>query len=162
MKFSFARLSLLMGLAFLLTILPIWQPLVVLKPFFVLLLLLYIQFMLNDVFNISWIIFCGLMLDVLCSTCLGQHVLALCLVAWCASSRAKRFKFFSISQQLIWISVLGGIYQCVLVGVSYCLGYKISLLAFCIPILTTMLCWLPVKRMAASFVMSHFHHVRSS
>ncbi|STX37869.1 rod shape-determining protein MreD [Legionella feeleii] len=88
------RLIIAIMLALVLTILPLPDLLVGLRPPWVLMLVLYLQYYLPDHFNISLLVIIGLMLDVLLATVIGEHAFALCFVSWIASNKARRFSFF--------------------------------------------------------------------
>lgn len=148
MKFSSIRLLSLMVLAFIFTIISLPEQLSIFRPLWVLLLMLYLQFMLPNVFHLSMVILFGLTLDALGASPMGQHAFALALVAWCASGRARRFKFFSMPQQIVWVFVLCLIYQLTLCLINYILGYPFSLWNLIIPISMSTLIWLPTRQCA--------------
>lgn len=140
------RLLLLMFLAFIFTIIALPEPIAIFRPFWVLLLMLYIQFMLPNVFHLSIVVVFGLILDALGANAMGEHVFALGLVAWCASGRARRFKFFSMPQQIVWIFVLCLIYQSTLSLLNYILGYPFSPVYLVISVCMSTLIWLPARQ----------------
>lgn len=119
------------------------------KPLWILLFILYLQFKLPNVFNLFWIMISGLLLDVLSGMPLGAHVFCLCLVTWCASTRARRFKFFSMPQQWVWISLLSALYQFLIAFLAYIGGYSHNLMSLGLPILTSVLIWPVMLKMFA-------------
>ncbi|MBA2711852.1 MAG: rod shape-determining protein MreD [Tatlockia sp.] len=106
-----------------LTILPLPELLVGLRPPWVLLIILYTQFFLAENFNLALLIFIGMALDVLLSTVLGEHVFALAIVVWIASSKARRFRLFSMGQQMALIGFFCLLYQSLILIIDASLGY---------------------------------------
>lgn len=143
-----ARVIFLWSVCFILASLPLGT-LTPFKPLWILLFILYLQFKLPNVFNLFWIMISGLLLDVLSGMPLGAHVFCLCLVTWCASSRARRFKFFSMPQQLIWISLLSFLYQLSITILANIWGYTYSFVGFCLPILMSILFWSVISKIFA-------------
>src|SRR5438552_12980666 len=84
--------------ALLLTILPMPGIFQGIRPIWVLLLLFYLQFYLPDFFNLLLLFVLGLLLDIILATVIGEHILALTLVTWISSGKARRFYFFSTGQ----------------------------------------------------------------
>jgi len=110
-------------IALALTILPLPELLLELRPPWILILILYIQFFLPDYFNIVFLLIIGLVLDVLLSTVLGEHAFALSLVAWLANSKARRFRLFAMGQQMALIGFFCLLYQGLIVVIDASLGY---------------------------------------
>jgi rod shape-determining protein MreD len=141
MKFSYFRLMILIVLSLMLTMVALPEQISIFRPFWVLLLMLYIQFMLPNAFHLSGVILFGLTLDVMGGSPLGQHLFAMTCVAWCASTRARRFKFFSMPQQIIWILVLCLMYQVIVCLLDYILGYPASFWSVIPPVCMSTLAW---------------------
>lgn len=118
------RLYFVLFLAFLLTIIPLPEMFMNLRPLWVLMCVLYIQFFLPSYFSIVLVFFLGLCLDVLLSTVIGEHVFALILTIWFAGTRARLFEFFSFIQQTVFITLLCFIYQLVIFLIDAFLGYR--------------------------------------
>lgn len=108
-----------------LTILPLPDLLLGLRPPWVLMLVLYLQFFLSDHFNVVILLIIGLALDVLLSTVLGEHAFALSLVAWIASNKARRFRLFSIGQQMTLVGFFCLFYQMIILLIDASLGYHV-------------------------------------
>ncbi|KTD31479.1 MULTISPECIES: rod shape-determining protein MreD [Legionella] len=123
MNFVSLRLFAAVIIALALTILPLPEVLLGLRPPWVLILILYWQFFLPDYFNIAILLIIGLALDVLLSTVLGEHAFALSLVTWLASSKARRFRLFSMGQQMALVGFFCLLYQTLIVMVDASLGY---------------------------------------
>ncbi len=117
------RLFAALILALALTILPLPALLVGLRPPWALILILYLQFYLAEYFNLFVLVIIGMALDVLLSTVLGEHVFALSIVAWIASSKARRFRLFSMGQQMALIGFFCLLYQLLILIIDASLGY---------------------------------------
>lgn len=126
MNAIYGRLFISFIIALILTILPLPDLFVGLRPPWVLIVLLYLQLFLPDYFKISFLIILGLMLDVLLSSLLGQHVFVFALTTWIASSKARRFRLFSIGQQMGLIGFFCLFYQLVILMMDASLGYSIQ------------------------------------
>lgn len=122
------RLFFLLLLASVLTILPLPHVIAGFKPPWVLLFVLYIQFYLPQYFNVAILFFVGLCLDVLLSTALGEHAVALILTTWFAASKVRRFNFFSILQQMMLVGLFCLVYQGIIFLMDAYMGYRHGLL----------------------------------
>lgn len=114
--------------ALVLSILPIPELISVFRPPWVLLLVLYIEYYLPGNFKLTALLILGLLLDVLLSTVIGEHSFALLLVTWIASSKSRRFQFFSMLQQICLIGFFCFLYQSVISFTDALLGFHYSLL----------------------------------
>ena len=123
------RLVLACLLALILTILPMPDILLGSRPAWVLMLILFLQFYLPDSFNLVALFVLGLLLDVLLSSVIGEHTLALSLVSWIASNKARRFYFFTIGQQMIVIGFFCFLYQLILLTINAFLGFHVGLVS---------------------------------
>jgi rod shape-determining protein MreD len=111
------------------------------KPMWALLLLFYIQFYLPDYFHLLTLFVLGLLLDILLSTVIGEHIFALTLVTWIASNKARRFYFFSIGQQMALIAFFCLLYQLIILTVEAFLGLQVNLFGLFGNPLVTALLW---------------------
>lgn len=128
MKNLYLRLGIGFLGALVLSILPIPDFLSAFRPPWVLLLVLYIEYYLPGNFRLTTLLFTGLLLDVLLSTVIGEHSFALLLVTWIASSKSRRFQFFSMIQQICLIGFFCLLYQSVISFIDAMLGFHYSLL----------------------------------
>lgn len=135
------RIFLALLVALILTIIPIPNLFSNFRPPCVLLVVLYIQFFLPRYFHLFKIVILGLCLDGLLSTILGEHILALVITSWIASSRVSRFHIFSLSQQMALIIMLGFIYQFIIYLIELYQGYNNTLPMVLGTTLVTMLVW---------------------
>ncbi len=137
------RLKLLIAFiaALVLSILPMPQLLSAFRPPWVLLLVLYIEYFIPGKFHISTLLLVGLVLDVLLSTVIGEHSFALLLVTWIASTRSRRFQFFSMMQQITLIGLFCFIYQTIISGTDALLAFNYSVLMPIASSLLSMFIW---------------------
>jgi rod shape-determining protein MreD len=127
--------------ALILSILPMPQLLHAFRIPWVLLLILYIEYFLPGNFKITVLLLVGLILDVLLSTVIGEHSFALLVVTWIASSKSRRFQFFSILQQMCLIGFFCLLYQFFISFIDALLGFNYSLLMPLTSALLGMLLW---------------------
>ncbi|RUR16866.1 rod shape-determining protein MreD [Legionella sp. km535] len=128
MKNLYLRLGVGFLGALVLSILPMPEFLSAFRPPWVLLLVLYIEYYLPGNFRLTTLLFTGLLLDVLLSTVIGEHSFAFLLVTWIASSKSRRFQFFSMIQQICLIGFFCLLYQSVISFIDAMLGFHYSLL----------------------------------
>jgi rod shape-determining protein MreD len=156
MNYTFSiRLISVLLLGLVLTIIPIPHLLAGIRPPWVLLVILYIQFYIPTAFNLVLIVSMGLCLDVLLSTLLGEHVLALVITTWIASTRVRRFHLFALPQQMALITLFCCIYEVVLYLIDVYQGYNHSLLMVLGTTLISLMLW-----PWASFFFSQYFHNR--
>jgi len=117
------RLLLALLIALILSILPMPALLAGLRPPWVFLLVLYVQFFRPNYFSVPFILFIGLCLDVLTSTVIGEHAFAMLLTTGLISGKARRFDFFSMGQQMALIVPFCLIYQFTILLIDGFLGY---------------------------------------
>lgn len=123
------RLALGFVIALILSILPMPELISDFRPPWILLLVLYIEYFLPGNFNQTTILFVGLLLDVLLATVIGEHSFALLLVTWIASSKSRRFQFFSMMQQIFLIGFFCLCYQAIITLITALLGLHYNLIA---------------------------------
>ncbi|MCW8407965.1 rod shape-determining protein MreD [Legionella sp. PATHC035] len=137
------RIRLCLGfiIALLLSILPMPELISAFRPPWVLLLVLYIEYFLPGNFRLTTLLFVGLLLDVLLATVIGEHSFALLLVTWLASSKSRRFQFFSMMQQIFLIGFFCLLYQSIISLITALLGYNYSLFTPVASALVGMFLW---------------------
>jgi rod shape-determining protein MreD len=135
------RLFLALLIAFVLTILPLPEIIAGIRPPWILLFVLYIQFFLPNYYNITLLLFLGLCVDILLSTVIGEHAFALLLTTWFAAGRTRRFNFFSLVQQMVLIAVFCLIYQLIIFLIEAFLGYHNSLWVLACAAMLGMVLW---------------------
>ncbi|MEE9421792.1 MAG: rod shape-determining protein MreD [Gammaproteobacteria bacterium] len=110
------------ALAMVLTIAPLPESLHAYRPDWVGLVLIYWCFALPErvgVFS-GWL--AGLLLDVLTSGLLGQHALALCLVAYLTIKIHQQVRVFPLWQQALAVLILLAVHQLVLLWTNSVIG----------------------------------------
>jgi len=128
-------------IALMLTVIWLPQPFALARPLWALLLIIYLQVSLPARFSVSAMVVLGLTMDVLCPNVMGVHALALTIPSFYLAGRARRFHFFTVLQQMLWVGALSLVYQLILALLAYSLGYAPSILAICLPVISTLLLW---------------------
>lgn len=118
------------------------------RPPWVLLLSLYVQLYKPDYFRLSWLLFIGLCLDVLLVTTMGEHALALLIVCWLATKKARRFEFYSLLQQIMFIGSMCLVYEWIISLMDRFLGYQTFFLPCFASALMGLLFWPWIKLIA--------------
>lgn len=90
----------------------------------VFLLVFYIQCFIPNCFHVLLLFFLGLCLDTMSSAVLGEHAFALLLTAFLISGKARRFPFFPIGQQMLFVAGLALIYLSAVALIDTFLGYR--------------------------------------
>jgi rod shape-determining protein MreD len=126
--------------AFGLSLLPLPMVISPFIPDWVLLIMVYwmIYFPQRIGFFVVWV--CGLLIDVLTNSLLGEHALAGVVVAYFVLKFYRRIRLFSIGQQMISIGVLLGIYRAILFWIQGLIQQPLSNM-YWLPILIGTLLW---------------------
>lgn len=110
---------------------PIWLPLVLI--YWIMVLPEHIHF------TLAWML--GLLIDVLYGSCLGEHSLALCVVAYLAYRFHLQFRMFPLPQQLLFIFAMLTIYQVILIWIQTWLGFPVDFRWVWVSLLVSALVW---------------------
>ncbi|MCX7117636.1 MAG: rod shape-determining protein MreD [Legionellales bacterium] len=133
------RLLIALLLAMVLTIVPLSPLIMGLRPPWILMLILYLQFFMPNYFNITLVFVLGLCIDVLLSTVIGEHAFALLMSVWIARGCARRFHFFSIVQQMVLVLFFCTVYLGILYVIDAFLGNQTNIgLVFATALLSMM------------------------
>lgn len=127
--------------ALVLSILPLPALVSSFRPPWILILVLYVEYFLPGNFKLTAIVVLGLILDVLLSTVIGEHSFALLLVTWLASSKSRRFQFFSMMQQIIIIGFFCLTYQAIICLIDGLLGFNYNLFTPVASAMASMFFW---------------------
>ncbi|HET7675153.1 MAG TPA: rod shape-determining protein MreD [Gammaproteobacteria bacterium] len=100
--------------------------------------------------GLAWTL--GLLLDVLSGTLLGEHALALALVAFFVVKIHLQVRVFPLWQQTLTVALLVVLYEFVLFWVDGALGYPARPLLRWMPVATSLLIW--------PWLMSFLRHLR--
>lgn len=141
-----------------LSILPMPEFLSAFRPPWVLLLILYIEYFIPGTFSIITLVLIGLFLDVLLATIIGEHSLALLFVFWLASIRSRRFRFFSMFQQIILIGIFCFLYQLIISTTDAFLSFNYSLVTPFASALLSMFLWPWIRLLGESLLLPHLSY----
>ncbi len=126
---------------FILTLLPMPDWTTWLRPAWVLMVLIYWAIYLPYQVGVgtAWLI--GIFLDVLNGTLLGEHALALAVVAYIVVRLHTQLRMFPLVQQGLWVFLLVLLYQFILFCIQGFLGDIPKSWLFWLPSITSMLLW---------------------
>lgn len=130
--------------AFALTIIPLPDILQTLSPEFVTLTLIYWCMALPNRVGLGTAWMAGLFLDVFRDTLLGQHALALTLVAFFIVQLHQRIRVFPLWQQAISVGVLVLIQVALVLWIKGIMSEKTDIWTALVPVITTSLFWPPI------------------
>jgi rod shape-determining protein MreD len=127
--------------ALMLTMLPMPEWTVWLRPAWVLLVLTYWAMTMPQHVNVgtAWIV--GIILDVLNGTLLGEHALALTVVIYFVVRMHSQLRMYTVLQQAIWLFLFVLLYQFVLFCVQGFLGELPKTWLYWTASATSMLLW---------------------
>ena len=125
----------------LLSIIPLDFPFKLLRPCWLLLLVIYLQCTSPKQCSVVLILLLGLFLDALSLGVLGQQAFVLLLTAFIVSKRTEHFRLFPMSQQLIGVATFSAIYQIILLSIQAIWGYPVLILGGVCSVMMTVLCW---------------------
>lgn len=128
-------------LVIILTIVPLPAFLSGVRPPWVLLFFIYLIFYRPDFFNLGMLFILGIMMDVLLSTVMGEHVFALLAATWVATSKQRRFSHSPLGHQLIGVGLISFIYQLVLFCIDGFFGYSTPFLQVIMVTILSMIVW---------------------
>lgn len=89
--------------------------------------------------GIGWI--AGLMMDVAKGALLGQHALALCIVAWLTLRLYKRIRVFPLWQQAMIVMLLIFLSQMIILWIKGVIGQSPQTWTYWLPAITSALLW---------------------
>ena len=128
------------------------------RPPWILLLILYIEYFMPVNFNQITLLVVGFSLDILLATVIGEHSFALLLVTWIASSKSRRFQFFSMMQQIVLIGFFCLLYQAIISINSALLGFNYSILAPIVSALLGMFIWPWIRLLGEETLLTRLAH----
>ena len=127
--------------ALLLTMLPLPELLRGLRPEWLTIVLIYWSMALPDRIGIGWAWLVGLILDVATGSLLGQHALALAIVAFLTLELHQRIRVFPLMQQGFAILVLVAMAQMITLWVNGIIGTPAKSWTYWLPSLISALLW---------------------
>ncbi len=137
----YARLFLVLVCALMLTIVPLPELWAAFRPLWTVLWLLMMQFYFPKYIRLWHTFLIGILLDVLLTTTTGVHSFALIASLWLTTSKMRRFRLYTIAQQMSLIALFCCIYQVVLDVIETFLNYPVTILGMICPPLISALLW---------------------
>lgn len=128
------RIAVTTVIALILAIVPLPEPIRPARPHLLLLLVIYWSLSAPRIAGLMFAWLCGLAIDVLKGTILGQHAAAFLLVAYLTHKFQLRIRIFPIYHQTLTVFMLLALYEFVVFWLDGIIG----------PAVTTWLRWLPV------------------
>jgi len=127
--------------ALMLMMMPLPDSIRMFRPEFVTMLLIYWCMALPDRVGvgIGWIV--GLLLDVIMGALLGQHALALVIVAWITLKLYQRIRVYPKWQQALAVLILIVLSQMIVLWVQGIIGRSPKTWMYWLPSVTSMLLW---------------------
>jgi len=138
---SRVRMLLTALVALILTVLPLPTWLDVIRPVFLVLMVLYWSVNAPRTGGIALGFFCGLALDVFQGPVLGEHALALVLVTYIAGREHQRIRSKPAIQQAMFVLVALVVYELVLFMIDGWTGHPVTSLLRWVHTLTGALIW---------------------
>ncbi len=128
-------------IALLLTLVPLPSWLAILRPDFLVLTVLYwsIRTPYSGGIGLGWV--CGLILDVFHGSVLGEHALAVALVAYLGVREHQRIRTKPLLQQSLAVLAVLALYEFVLWAVDGWSGHPLNTALRWVPVLTGALLW---------------------
>ena len=129
------------GIALLLMIVPLPKLLNSLRPPFLLLFFLYCQWFYPHYHRLILVMITGLMLDVILGAFLGTHTLGMMIAMLLAETKARRFQFFNVFQQVAFVCSLVFIYEGTIYLTYLLMGFEPALLVYGIKVISSGFIW---------------------
>lgn len=128
-------------IALVLMMMPLSGGLVLFRPEFVVLVLIYWCIELPDRVGVAvgWV--AGLMLDVVKGALLGQHAFALAIVAWATLKLYRRIRVYPKWQQVLSVFILIVLSQMIVLWVKGIIGKSPDTWMYWLPSITSALLW---------------------
>lgn len=120
------RFSMIFVTVIILSIIPLPAWASIFRPAFVFLVWIYIRIFLPERFNLFFLLLNGILLDCLLYTTIGMHSFAMIISLWMINTRARRFVFFNLVQQMLLVWILTTFYVFLLLAVNLFLGNHID------------------------------------
>src|SRR3990167_5637834 len=127
--------------ALILTIIPLTSAVFLLRPPWVLLSILYMQFYIPNEFKIYMLFILGCTMDSLLYTVIGEHLFALAVVIWLTTSKARSFCMAPIGHQMLRIGLYGIVYQGCLALIDSLCGDHVKFISIIGPSIIGVLLW---------------------
>jgi len=135
------RIALTVVAALILTILPVPEPLLPWRPYLLLLLVIYWSLSAPGRVGLLFAWLCGLAIDLLQGSVLGQHAVAFLLIGFLTHKFQLRMRIFPIYHQTLTVFMLLFAYECVVFWIDGIIGPAITDWHRWLPVLTSTLLW---------------------
>lgn len=127
--------------ALMLTLFPLPEWAIHLRPAWVTMVLIYWCLALPERVGIGTAWIAGLFLDVVSGSLLGQYALALTLIAWITHGLHRRMRLYPVWQQALVVMLLLMLQQLLVIWVRGFIGQSTETLMHWVPAFTSMLLW---------------------
>ena len=140
-RISRLRVTVTVIIALILAVLPLPRWMDIARPYLLLLLVIYWSLSAPRIAGLLFAWLCGMAIDLLKGTTLGQHALAFLVVSVLTHKFQLRIRIFPLSQQTMTVLILLLIYEALVWYTDGVLGYPVTTWARWIPVLTSALLW---------------------
>lgn len=140
-RISRLRVTTTVVIALILAVLPLPRWMDVARPYLLLLLVIYWSLSAPRIAGLMFAWLCGMAIDVLKGTTLGQHALAFLVVSYFTHKLQLRIRVAPLLQQTLTVLLLLFIYELLVWYTDGVLGHPVTTLARWIPVLTSTLLW---------------------
>ena len=140
-RISRLRVTATVIIALILAVLPLPRWMDIARPYLLLLLVIYWSLSAPRIAGLMFAWLCGMAIDLLKGTTLGQHALAFLLVSFLTHKFQLRIRIFPLSQQTMTVLFLVFIYEGLVWYTDGVLGHPVTTWARWIPVLTSALLW---------------------
>ena len=140
-RISRLRVTVTVIIALILAVLPLPRWMDIARPYLLLLLVIYWSLSAPRIAGLMFAWLCGMAIDLLKGTTLGQHALAFLVVSVLTHKFQLRIRIFPLSQQTMTVLILLLIYEALVWYTDGVLGYPVTTWARWIPVLTSTLLW---------------------
>lgn len=127
--------------ALIFAVLPVPHWLDVSRPYLLLLLVIYWSLSAPRIAGLLFAWLCGLTIDLLKGTTLGQHALGFLLVAFLAHKFQLRMRIFPIYHQTLTVFMLLALYEFLVFWTDGIIGHPVTTWTRWLPVLTSSLLW---------------------
>jgi rod shape-determining protein MreD len=140
-RISRLRVTVTVIIALILAVLPLPRWMDIARPYLLLLLVIYWSLSAPRIAGLMFAWLCGMAIDLLKGTTLGQHALAFLVVSVLTHKFQLRIRIFPLSQQTLTVLILLLVYEALVWYTDGVLGYPVTTWARWIPVLTSTLLW---------------------
>jgi rod shape-determining protein MreD len=140
-RISRLRVTVTVIIALILAVLPMPRWMDIARPYLLLLLVIYWSLSAPRIAGLMFAWLCGMAIDLLKGTTLGQHALAFLVVSVLTHKFQLRIRIFPLSQQTLTVLILLLVYEALVWYTDGVLGYPVTTWARWIPVLTSTLLW---------------------